>query len=330
MTTSNNDNPPEGGIGNATPSERIDESFEFLDFDEQDREPEPANAKPADDKNGDDSETTEAEGQEVESPEGETEGHDEAEPEGEAAEKPEPTDDVIVKLPTGETVELAELKNGYMRDRDYRIKTTQVAETRRNLEAQATRITQTVDVLADFLAKQLPPEPDPALLYTDPQAHYRQRAIYDAAVGQIDAVIRLGQSPRDAVSELTQQQRAEVLATENAKLAERFPMTTKEAGRKEFFDRAMKAAQHFGLSPSDVQNETDHRRFALAYYASIGLEAVDAKQKAQQKVKNVPPVTPPKRQAQSSAVSAVKDNREAMKRLAKTGSIKDALSIDFD
>jgi hypothetical protein len=324
---SNNVNLPSGGNGTATPSESIGENFEFLDFDEQDREP--ANEKPENDENDEQLETTEAESQEVETPEGEPE-QDETADEGEEAEKPEPTDDVTVKLPTGEAVPLAELKNGYMRDRDYRIKTTQVAETRKSLEAQANRVSQTVDVLADFLAKQLPPEPDPSLLYTDPQTHYRQKAIYDAAIAQIGAVIELGAAPRDAVNNLNHQQRSELLATENARMAERFPMTTKEQGRKEFFDRALKAAAYVGMTPQEVANETDHRRLGIAYLASLGMEALEAKKTAQQKVKGVPSVSPPRRQAQSNAVATAKNNQEAMKRLAKTGSLKDAMSIDFD
>ena len=325
---SDNDNLPSGGNGTAQPSDNSGENFDFLDFDEQDREP--ANAKPDNDENADQQETTEAESQEVENPEGEAEQGDGTEAEGEGAEKPEPTDDVTVKLPTGEAVPLAELKNGYMRDRDYRIKTTQVAETRRDLEAQASRITQTVDALASFLAQQLPPEPDPGLIYTDYVKFGQQKAIHDAAVAQINAIIQLGATPKETVNKLTEQQRAEVLATENAKLAERFPQTTKEAGRKEFFDRAMKAAAYFGIPPSEVQSETDHRRFALAYYAQLGLEAEAAKKTAQEKVKNVPPVSPPKRQATSNAAVNARTNQEAMKRLAKSGSLKDALAIDFD
>jgi len=325
---SDNTNLPSGGSGTIRPSDSPGDNFEFLDFDEQDREEKPVNANPDNDETDEQQETTEAESQEVETPE--TEGTDEPEAEGEEAEKPEPTDDVTVKLPTGEAVALSELKNGYMRDRDYRIKTTQVAETRRNLEAQANRVTQTVDVLADFLAKQLPPEPDPSLLYTDPQTHYRQKAIYDAAIAQIGAVIELGAAPRDAVNKLTDQQRSELLATENARMAERFPMTTKEQGRKEFFDRALKAAAYVGMTPQEVANETDHRRLGIAYLASLGMEALEAKKTAQQKVKGVPSVSPPRRQAQSNAVATAKNNQEAMKRLAKTGSLKDAMSIDFD
>lgn len=323
--TSNNASPPSGGSGTATPSNSFDDNLGDFDFEEQDREA-PANQEPENDENDDESETAEAESQEAETPEGEPE-QDEPADEGEEAEKPEPTDDVTVKLPTGEAVPLAELKNGYMRDRDYRIKTTQVAETRKSLEAQANRVSQTVDVLADFLAKQLPPEPDPALLYTDPQTHYRQRAIYDAAIAQINAVVELGAAPKEAVNNLTQQQRSETLAVENARLAERFPMTTKEQGRKEFFDRALKAAAYVGMTPQDVANETDHRRLGIAYLASLGMEALEAKKTAQKKVQGVPAIAPTKRQAATQGAVAMKGRQEAMKRLQGSGRLEDALDL---
>jgi hypothetical protein len=323
MTMSNNASPPSGGSGTATPSNSFDDNLDEFDFEEQDR---PANQEPDENENDDDSETAEAESQEAETPEGEPE-QDENADEGEEAEKPEPTDDVTVKLPTGEAVPLAELKNGYMRDRDYRIKTTQVAETRKSLEAQANRVTQTVDVLADFLAKQIPPEPDPALLYSDPQAHYRQRAIYDAAINQISALIELGAAPKQAVNSINSEARAEVIATENARLAERFPMTTKEQGRKEFFDRALKAAAYVGMTPQDVANETDHRRLGIAYLASLGMEALEAKKTAQKKVQGVPAVSPTKRQAATQGAVAMKGRQDAMKRLSSSGRLEDALDL---
>ena len=320
---SNNASPPSGGSGTATPSNSFDDNLDDFDFEEQDR---PANQEPDENENDDDSETAEAESQEAETPEGEPE-QDENADEGEEAEKPEPTDDVTVKLPTGEAVPLAELKNGYMRDRDYRIKTTQVAETRKSLEAQANRVTQTVDVLADFLAKQIPPEPDPALLYSDPQAHYRQRAIYDAAINQISALIELGAAPKQAVNSINSEARAEVIATENARLAERFPMTTKEQGRKEFFDRALKAAAYVGMTPQDVANETDHRRLGIAYLASLGMEALEAKKTAQKKVQGVPAIAPTKRQAATQGAVAMKGRQDAMKRLSSSGRLEDALDL---
>jgi hypothetical protein len=322
---SDNTNLPSGGSGTIRPSDSYGDNLDDFDFEEQDRKPvNPSTEEPQTD---DDSETTEAESQEVENPEGEPEEGDETADEGEEAEKPEPTDDVTVKLPTGEAVPLAELKNGYMRDRDYRIKTTQVAETRKSLEAQANRVTQTVDVLADFLAKQLPPEPDPSLLYTDPQTHYRQKAIYDAAIAQIGAVIELGAAPREAVHRLNEQQRSEILATENARLADRFPMTTKEQGRKEFFDRALKAAAYVGMSAQEVANETDHRRLGIAYLASLGMEALEAKKTAQKKVQGVPAIAPTKRQAATQGAVAMKGRQDALKRLSSSGRLEDALDL---
>ena len=324
MTSNNVNLPTSGGNGTATPSDSYGGNLDDFDFEEQDREPvNPSTEEPQTD---DDSETTEAESQEVENPEGEPEGGDENADEGEEAEKPEPTDDVTVKLPTGEAVPLAELKNGYMRDRDYRIKTTQVAETRRDLEAQAVRVSQTVDAVADFLARQLPPEPNAALLYTDPQAHYRERAIYDAALGQIHALIELGSAPKQALSRMTDQQRSEVLATENARLAQLFPMTLKEQGRKEFFEGAIAASARMGLTPQDVANETHAGRIGLAYKAHLWDLSQEAKAKAKAKVQNVPAVSPPRRQ-QTASAAAIKGRQEARQRLQSSGRLEDAMGL---
>jgi hypothetical protein len=321
---SDNTNLPSGGSGTIRPSDSYGDNLDDYDFEEQDREPvNPSTEEPQTD---DDSETTEAESQEVENPEGEPEEGDENADEGEEAEKPEPTDDVTVKLPTGEAVPLAELKNGYMRDRDYRIKTTQVAETRRDLEAQAVRVSQTVDAVADFLARQLPPEPNAALLYTDPQAHYRERAIYDAALGQIHALIELGSAPKQAVSKMTDQQRSEILATENARLAEVFPITTKPESRRKFFEGVTEAAMARGFSLEEVQNVTDHRMLAILDDAAFGRRAREAQAKAKGKVQNVPAVSPPRRQ-QTASAAAIKGRQEARQRLQSSGRLEDAMGL---
>jgi len=318
--TGNNVNLPSGGNGTATPSDSLDDNLDAFDFEEQDR---PAKPQPEEEKPEGEEETTEAEGQEVENPEEEPE--EEAEDKSEEAEKPL-EDDVTVKLPSGESVPLAELKNGYMRDRDYRIKTTQVAETRRNLEAEAERVSRTVDVFADFLAKQLPPPPNDALIFTDPQQHYSQKVVYESALGQLQALINLANAPKEATAKLNQDQLRETLATENARLAERFPMTTTEKGRNEFFNRGMKQAIELGFTPEEIAKKTDHREFALAYLASIGAEALEAKKAAKSKVQGAPPVSPPRRQGTQSVMDT-KARNEAKQRLRSTGRLDDALAL---
>jgi hypothetical protein len=59
------------------------------------------------------------------------------------------------------------------------------------------------------------------------------------------------------------------------------------------------------------------------------MEAEKAKAKVAQKVEKVPPVVPPKRAQQKNAAQ-IRSNQDAMRRLSRTGSIHDALGVDFD
>ena len=234
-------------------------------------------------------------------------------------------DDVIVDV-AGEKLPLSELKAGYQRQADYTRKTQELGNKRRDLEALSTRVTASVNAIADLLVKQIPAAPDPSLAMTDPGKYVADKAMHDAMMAQVAAVIEQAQAPKEAVNTLTQEQRAELLQSENAKLAEAFPQTAKPETRKKFFDDVTRVASELGYSQSDLEGVTDHRMFKLAYYAKLGMDAEKAKAKAAQKVANVPPMAQQKRQAPAQ----VRANQDAMKRLAKTGSIHDAMAIDFE
>lgn len=320
-------NPVFSGNDSANPPTDLDNPAN-LDFAEPELEEGQANQDAEQEGTVDDSETDATDdGQESGEPETADESAADAEGEADKA-AAEVKDDVVVTLQSGDKVALSELKSGYMRDRDYRHKTTELSNKRRDLEALSTRVTQSVNAVAELLVKQIPPEPDLSLSVSDPGRYVQEKALHDAMMAQVNAVIEQASAPKDAVNKLTQEQRAEVLRSENAKLAEAFPQTSTEAGRKTFFESAAGAAKDLGYSDDEIRSVTDHRLFGLAYYARIGLQAEQAKAKAKAKVANVPPVTPAKR-PQGSA-SKVRANQDAMKRLNKTGSIHDAMAIDFD
>jgi hypothetical protein len=88
----------------------------------------------------------------------------------------------------------------------------------------------------------------------------------------------------------------------------------------------MGAALDLGFTEAEVKGQTDHRILGLAYYAKIGMEAERAKETAKAKVTKVAP-TPAKKPGQ---VRGGKSNRAAMQKLAKSGSLKDALNVDYD
>ena len=244
----------------------------------------------------------------------------------------EPTaepDDTATVTVAGERLTVADLKGGYLRQADYSRKIQEVAARRRDLEAMTERVMQSAAGLADFLARQVPDAPDPALAQSDPAAYVQRKAAHDAALAQVQSIFAQSEQAQSARNTLTQQQHAELLAREDAKLAEAFPQTATDAGRKAFFDAAASAARDLGYAPEEIAAVTDHRMFALAHYAAIGFRAEQAKATAERKVAHVPPVAPPKRQKTAEAASAAR-NRDAMKKLARSGSIEDAMAIDFD
>lgn len=233
----------------------------------------------------------------------------------------------MIELPDGTKVEREEIVKGYLRQSDYTRKTSEVAEQRKRLEAETTRINGITEAFIDQLSRMIPPAPDQALAYRDPNAYTRAKAAHDAAVAQVQEIVQIGEQAKSAHQGVQQAELQQIIAEENRKLVERFPQAANPKGRQEFFGQVAETAQSLGFSMEELQSATDHRLFTLAHYASLGMKAEQAKGKAREKAAKAPAVTNkpsnPKRQAAAR-------NREAMKRLEKTGSIRDALRVDFD
>lgn len=322
MTTDATTNSPfVGESDSARPALSIDDAAN-LDF----AEPEEANER-EEDKGQSENATDEAQqGQEADEPAPEGDEPQDAE-NGEEAANDAP--DTVITLKGGEQVPLEELKLGYMRERDYRHKTQDIGNKSRNLDSLTARVTATVNAVADFLFQQLPEEPTYQLAVSNPTEFTRKKAIYDAQLAQVRSIIDMSAEPKKVAEELSAGANDELLSAESEKLAEAFPQTLKDEGRAKFFNEAFETARELGFSDQEMKGITDHRMFKLAHYARIGLAAEQAKGKALSKVTAAPPVTPNPRQ-NGATNRQVQKSKEAMQRLSKTGSIKDAMAIDFD
>lgn len=253
------------------------------------------------------------------------EAETDAETEGDNAEV---KDDVVVTV-NGEKVALSDLKTGYMRQSDYSRKTQDLGNKRRDLDALSARVTNSVNAVAEFLSQQIPNAPDAALAMTDPNRFVREKAMHEAAMEKVNAILSQAGDVKGVANQLTAEQRSEYLAQENAKLAEVLPMTATPEGRKKFFENATSTAKELGYTDQEIAEVADHRMFRLAHYARLGIAAEKARTKAATKVANAPPVTPTRR-PQGQNPSQAKANQDAMKRLNRTGSIHDAIHIDFE
>lgn len=271
------------------------------------------------------------EGTDEEAVEGEEEAQEtEDQAEEEPEEEPEPKEadlKAVVKLQDGTTTTVEELLKGQLRQSDYTRKQQEVANLRKSVEADASRIEGITQAFIDHLASMMPDEPDAALVYRDPNAYTQQKARYDATVAQMQKLIELGNQPKQIKQAMTQADADRIKAEENSKLVGMFPKTATQDGRAKFFENVATVASELGISEKEWQGISDHRLLALAHWAKVGMDAEKARSKAKAKAAKAPPATPRK-----PGQTAAKANRnvDAMRKLARSGSIHDALAVDWD
>lgn len=233
----------------------------------------------------------EDDGQTAEEDPSTTEGENE---EPKVAETEDEAQAEFIDLPDGTKLTLEEVYKGHLRQADYTRKTTEVAKLQKTLEAETTRINGITEAFIDHLSRMIPPAPGQDLAYHDPAAYTRQKAAHDAAVAQVQQIIKVGEQAKTAQQAVSQVDQQRVVAEENRKLAERFPETATPKGRQAFFAQAAEAAQAAGFGIEELQGVTDHRMFALAHLASLGMKAQQAQAKAKEKAAKAPPATPVK------------------------------------
>lgn len=238
---------------------------------------------------------------------------------GEPAEVEAPLE-AVVKLADGSKAKVADLIQGNLRQADYTRKSQELATSRQAVEANLQRIEGITDAFIDHLTKLVPEAPDHALALRDPNAYTRQLAQHQAAMAQVQTLVELGSQPKQIKAAMQSEAQSANLAEENRKLQERFPMVATKEGRDKFFSNAAAVANEIGFSTDELSQVTDHRIFAMAHYAKIGMEAVKTRDAAKAKLQAAPQVSPRK-----PSQAAGNGNVDAMRKFAKSGSIRDAV-----
>lgn len=233
----------------------------------------------------------------------------------------------LVELASGEKLPLEEVAKGYMRQRDYSQKTEAVAQQRRTLEAAAQQLEAIQTGFVEYLSQYVPPMPDAALASTNPAEYVRQKAAHEAAITRVNEIAELGKKAQGVKQQVDITAHQEILEREFALLTERVPRLKDPKAREKFREDTFAAAREFGFTDEELSMATDHRLFLLADAAREGIAARKARAEAAKKVAVRPPVTAP---AKRAAPEAKPGNADALKKLQRTGSIRDAMAIDFD
>lgn len=237
-----------------------------------------------------------------EQPEQEEEQGEEQEEEGSEVAAEQADDDPEEEWEAGDQtfkVKKSELRAGYMKDADYRRKTAEVAEQRRQVEAVAQQVQQQrqfaatqLDVFMGALHKDLlGSQPDPALIDSDPQEFMRQQAAYNTRAQQFNNAMQMRQALSAQEQQDRQRVQAETMQQENKLLVEKMPELRDESKRTAAFSEVAKFLQSQGYTPDEMNGLTDHRAVIVAMKAAKydALQAAKAKQARPEPPKPVRP-----------------------------------------
>lgn len=249
--------------------------------------------------------------------------------EGDSEEEEQPQ--VFTVKVDGKEVEvtLDELQKGYSRTQDYTRKTQQIAEVRKQTEAEFQELraereqyAQLLGALQAQVQQAAQPQVDWDRLYQeDPIEWVRQREVMRENQEKAAAI----QSEQQRLAQLSQQEQAKqreaLLAQEQEALLAAIPEW--KDSKKAQAEKAMlvQFGQKIGFTPDDLKNVVDHRAVVMLRKAALYDQMMSKRGQIKPVTNNGP------RPAKPGAAGRVSSNTEAMRaqqRLAKTGRVDDA------
>lgn len=265
-------------------------------------------------------------------------GDDEPALDAEAEDDPEnpgaePGEDPEIDLGDGLKLPMSEVRSGYMRDRDYRQKTAEVARDRDTvhkardyyvnaIQSHNSLLQETEKMLAEIL----PDDPPWSLAETNPGEYQKQKAIRTEIEKMINGVRERSKKVSQGAQQVNQFDQGQTIAKHVQGLEQRFPHLKGDQQKLVNFVRQKRQeAIEMGFSEQEVGNLTDDRLLSVIHYASLGKKAEHNRNNAKRRIE-----APKKGQARPASGAANTGNRKAMQRLEQSGSLKDAMKVDFD
>ncbi len=186
--------------------------------------------------------------------------------------------------------ELPNLVRGGMLEADYRKKTAEVAEQRRQIEAMQQHIAQErqqaasqLDVFLASLQRELiGSQPDPKMIDEDPQEFLRQQQAYQLRTAQFQQALQHRQSLQSAQSADEQRKQMETVRAENERLVEKVPEWRDAKVREKEVGEIAEFLTGLGYSKDELNGLVDHRALLVARDAARyrQLQAAKAKKAA--------------------------------------------------
>jgi hypothetical protein len=243
----------------------------------------------------------------------------------EASVEPESTEFVDgsakTRLRDGTEITIAELKK--------RADGETIREREAKLDAELSQITEqsqsyqkAIEDTVNWLERQLPPEPDQALLDRDPILYLQQKEAHDAAVKRLNHFRQQGEIER-AAREQEQLKVHQKWMDEQEKVAKAtFPELANPETAKPLLERVRRAPSLFELMPKDVPQKVMSAWEIEVLDAAVRWKELQAsKAKVQEKAKKAPPAAAAGRR-QSQQERSAHNLQDDLAELRRTGSKK--------
>lgn len=240
------------------------------------------------------------------------------------------TDDAVVDLGEGVSLTVKELKDTYTAREELTRNLQETHKERGELKTLGSNMQGAIERIAGYLFSKIPPEPEPGLMYTNPGEHYAISQQRNSMIGEIQALLTVQEQAQGAVQQLSEADLRSAKIAEEDKLLRAMP-SLKDAKRKEAFDRVLTArAKELGFPDEMITRTVDARLRQVFWESAKYREAIAKSAQVREKIESAPrtPASAPRPQHPNSQRAL--ENVNAMKRLAKSGSLRDAVSIDFD
>lgn len=231
-------------------------------------------------------------------------------------------------------VTLDELQKGYSRTQDYTRKTQQIAEVRKQTEAelQAVRAereqyAQLLSALEAQVQQVAQPNIDWDTLYReDPIEWVRQREVMRDNQEKAAAI----QSEQQRLSQLSQQEQAQLMQQrlEHEKEALLAAIPDWKDAKKAQAEKALlvEFGQKIGFTPDELKNVVDHRAVLMLRKAALYDQMMSKRGNIKPVVNNGPR---PAKPGAAGRVSNTTESVRAQQRVAKTGRVDDAANAIF-
>ena len=283
-------------------------------------------------------EQSESESEEMESAELQEEAEEtseEVEGENEESEEEAPRDEKFVVKVDGKEIEVPkdELIRGYQREADYTRKTQKLAEERKLVESEFQQVrgereqyAQVLGQLQHKLREFEPPEPDwNRLEVEDPTEYARQWTSHQRRQQQQFAV----QAEQERLNKVQQAELdrllKEAIAKEVVSLKEKIPEWSSPEKAKAEGMALLDYGQKLGFSEYELSTISDSRQLLALHKAWKYDQMMSKRPEFQAKIKKAPKMASPGSAGSVSSKSS--DLNNAKKRLAQTGSVRDAASL---